>query len=224
MYLISYFITGKKRMSKQQTAPLTSLVWIFVIENGPLPLQNQLIHSTAGMKTNKSRNFWAVQDIFNTERISAGCPLQMPFKNFTLIWPPSPPTNISVELFMSRTLDGPGDLLVLTSGFSAALASFTLRDPVFPNLVSGRMAEGTWHTRTAAPPLQAPLCNFYLPASSPPSAIPPLLYSPKSSWEQLFGNRQFIISLSQTESHWVQPHLKKKITPLWHSELLWHRF
>ena len=54
--------------------------------------------------------------------------------NVTLICPLSPPTNISVELFISRTFAAPGDLLVFIGGFSIALISFTLREPMFPNL------------------------------------------------------------------------------------------
>ena len=58
----------------------------------------------------------------------------MSLQNVTFICPPSPPTNIMVELFTSRTLAVPGDLLVLGGGFWAALISFTLNEPMFPNL------------------------------------------------------------------------------------------
>ena len=58
----------------------------------------------------------------------------MSLQNVTFICPPSPPTNIMVELFTSRTLAVSGDLLVLGGGFWAALISFTLNEPMFPNL------------------------------------------------------------------------------------------
>ena len=84
----------------------------------------------------------------------------MSLHNVTLICPPSPPTNIMVELFTSRTLAVPGDLLVLGGGFWAALISFTLNEPMFPNLgVKDSCKKSTFrttnrstcvHTRTGA--------------------------------------------------------------------------
>lgn len=166
----------------------------------PLPLQNQPCSADAVLKLKLIKaEMFGLGRIYLTLSISARAPVQMAFKNYcTLIWPPSPPTNISVELFMSRTFASPGDLLVLTGGSSAALASFTLRDPMFPNLGPERVAEGTSHTSCHAKgclSCTAPPASPGLPRQLPPALLasnlgystfpllPQILIN--SSWEQI---------------------------------------
>ena len=102
----------------------------------------------------------------------------MSLQNVTLICPPSPPTNIMVELFTSRTLAVPGDLLVLGGGFWAALISFTLNEPMFPNLgvtdsckkSTFRMTNRSTHVHTRARTRARTHAHTHLFYTQPPLA------------------------------------------------------
>lgn len=119
--------------------------------------------------------------------------MQTTVYDVTLICPPSPPTNISVELFISSTLAAPGDLLVFGGGFWVVLISLTVNEPMFPNLrVTKNCKKNTFriasqstcaHMFRTQPPSTSP----HVHCNSPQLVFPhlvlstqPPIYSPKS--------------------------------------------